>query len=197
MRIHPQIAPIDADSGRNRATKTQAASRYKSLKTLDLYVISVPSAPLWSTRPSLASLFPCLLPLIPAIILPGSPPDEAATDELEPVAGCREVERLGRAGWLRISESREEKAMVNDPVNSTANPPALPDDLGQFILYHTNDGELAPEATIRKFRIVAQEGSREVARQIEHYNLDVIISSGHSVLGSESIPSVIVSLPLT
>lgn len=30
------------------------------------------------------------------------------------------------------------------------------------------DGELLPEATIRKFRIVRREGPREVARQIEH-----------------------------
>jgi hypothetical protein len=44
-----------------------------------------------------------------------------------------------------------------------------------------SDGELAPDATIRKFRIVRQEGSREVARQIEYYNLDVIISVGYRV----------------
>jgi len=43
------------------------------------------------------------------------------------------------------------------------------------------EGELLPEATIRKFRIVQQEGSREVARQVDHYNLDVIISAGYRV----------------
>jgi len=36
------------------------------------------------------------------------------------------------------------------------------------------DGELDPEATIRRFRTVHREGSREVARQIEHYSLDAI-----------------------
>jgi hypothetical protein len=36
--------------------------------------------------------------------------------------------------------------------------------------------ELESEATIRDFRIVRQEGSRQVTRAIEHYNLDVIIS---------------------
>lgn len=35
-------------------------------------------------------------------------------------------------------------------------------------------GELALEATIRKFRIVRQEGSRQVTRQIEHYSLDAV-----------------------
>jgi hypothetical protein len=42
-------------------------------------------------------------------------------------------------------------------------------------------GEIAAEATIRKFRIVRQEGSREVAREVEHYNLDAIISVGYRV----------------
>lgn len=44
-----------------------------------------------------------------------------------------------------------------------------------------SDGELAPEATIRKFRIVRREGGREVARQIEHYNLDAILAVGYRV----------------
>lgn len=47
-----------------------------------------------------------------------------------------------------------------------------------------NEGELEPEATIRKFRIVQREGMREVARQIEHYNLDVIIAVGYRVRSS-------------
>lgn len=42
-------------------------------------------------------------------------------------------------------------------------------------------GEVSREATIRNFRIVRQEGSREVARTIEHYNLDAIISVGYRV----------------
>jgi len=36
--------------------------------------------------------------------------------------------------------------------------------------------ELTPEATIKKFLTVRQEGSRQVNRQLEHYNLDMIIS---------------------
>jgi hypothetical protein len=41
--------------------------------------------------------------------------------------------------------------------------------------------ELTKEATIRKFRIVQQEGKREVSRQIDFYNLDAIISVGYRV----------------
>ncbi len=43
------------------------------------------------------------------------------------------------------------------------------------------DGELDPEGTIRKFRIVRREGAREVAREIEHYNLDVVLAVGYRV----------------
>lgn len=43
------------------------------------------------------------------------------------------------------------------------------------------EGELSREATIRKFRIVRSEGRREVAREIEHYNLDAILAVGFRV----------------
>jgi len=43
------------------------------------------------------------------------------------------------------------------------------------------EGELQREATIRKFRIVRREGARDVAREIEFYNLDAIISVGYRV----------------
>jgi prophage maintenance system killer protein len=43
------------------------------------------------------------------------------------------------------------------------------------------EGELEREETIRNFRIVRQEGNRQVTRAIEHYNLDVIISVGYRV----------------
>lgn len=43
------------------------------------------------------------------------------------------------------------------------------------------EGELEPKATIRKFRIVQTEGERQVARQVDYYNLDVIISVGYRV----------------
>lgn len=44
-----------------------------------------------------------------------------------------------------------------------------------------DDGELDPEATIRNFRILRSEGSRQVRRQIDHYNLDAILAVGYRV----------------
>lgn len=43
------------------------------------------------------------------------------------------------------------------------------------------DGELEELATVRNFRTVQKEGQREVSRDIEHYNLDAIISVGYRV----------------
>ena len=43
------------------------------------------------------------------------------------------------------------------------------------------EGELDREATVRKFRMVRQEGERRVSREIEHYDLDVAISVGYRV----------------
>jgi len=43
------------------------------------------------------------------------------------------------------------------------------------------EGELQPEATVAKFATVQTEGNREVTRNIDFYNLDVIISAGYRV----------------
>ena len=42
------------------------------------------------------------------------------------------------------------------------------------------DGELFTEATNKKFLLVRQEGNRQVKRNIDHYNLDVMHSSQHN-----------------
>lgn len=43
------------------------------------------------------------------------------------------------------------------------------------------EGELDPDPTIRKFRIVRLEGARQVVREIEHYNLEAILTVGYRV----------------
>jgi len=53
------------------------------------------------------------------------------------------------------------------------------------INYHLKEayksGEIEENRTIRKFRIVQTEGQREVARDVDFYNLDAIISVGYRV----------------
>lgn len=43
------------------------------------------------------------------------------------------------------------------------------------------EGELFPEATVKKYLTVRQEGNRQVQRELEYYNLDMIISVGYRV----------------
>ena len=44
-----------------------------------------------------------------------------------------------------------------------------------------SDGELQQSSTIREFRIVQNEGGREVARNTKFYNLDMILAIGYRV----------------
>ncbi|MDI9518610.1 MAG: virulence RhuM family protein [Bacillota bacterium] len=47
-----------------------------------------------------------------------------------------------------------------------------------------SEGELEQNSTCRNFRQVRKEGTREVAREIPHYNLDMIISLGYRIKSS-------------
>ncbi len=55
----------------------------------------------------------------------------------------------------------------------------------QNISHHINriyeEGELAPEATVKNYLTVRQEGKRQVNRPLDYYNLDMIISVGYRV----------------
>jgi hypothetical protein len=51
----------------------------------------------------------------------------------------------------------------------------------EHIKHIYDEGELPAEATCRKFRQVQMEGNRQVAREIPHYDLDMIISVGYRV----------------
>lgn len=50
-----------------------------------------------------------------------------------------------------------------------------------------SDNELSEEATIRNFRIVQTEGSREVNREVKHYSLQMIISVGFKVNNERAV----------
>lgn len=48
-------------------------------------------------------------------------------------------------------------------------------------------GELVQSATVRKFRTVRKEGNRMVTRNMDYYNLDMIISVGFRVNSHQGI----------
>ena len=50
-----------------------------------------------------------------------------------------------------------------------------------------SDSELEESATIRKFRIVQAEGSRQVQRETNHYNLQMIIAVGFKVNNERAV----------
>ena len=50
------------------------------------------------------------------------------------------------------------------------------------------DGELEPEATVRKFRTVQIEGTRQVNRERDYYNLDMILAVGYRVRSNVGMP---------
>ena len=49
------------------------------------------------------------------------------------------------------------------------------------------DHELEEEATIRNFRIVQTEGTRQVSREVKHYNLQMIIAVGFKVNNERAV----------
>ena len=46
------------------------------------------------------------------------------------------------------------------------------------------EGELIPDSTVKKFLTVQKEGTRDVRRQLDYYNLDMIISVGYRIKSS-------------
>ena len=50
-----------------------------------------------------------------------------------------------------------------------------------------SDSELEEDATIRNFRIVQTEGSRQVTRDTKHYNLQMIIAVGFKVNNERAV----------
>lgn len=50
-----------------------------------------------------------------------------------------------------------------------------------------NDSELDENSTIRKFRIVQTEGNRQVTREINHYNLQMVIAVGFKVNNQRAV----------
>ena len=59
--------------------------------------------------------------------------------------------------------------------------------IGKHITNVFNDGELEQILTVANFATVQNEGGREILRDIEYYNLDVIISIGYRVKSQKGV----------
>ena len=59
--------------------------------------------------------------------------------------------------------------------------------IGKHISNVFKEGELEKNSTVAKFATVQTEGGREIKREIEYYNLDVIISVGYRVKSKRGV----------
>ena len=59
--------------------------------------------------------------------------------------------------------------------------------VSQHIKKIYDDSELEPEATIKKYLTVQTEGSRQVEREVNHYNLQMIIAVGFKVNNERAV----------
>ena len=59
--------------------------------------------------------------------------------------------------------------------------------INQHVKKIYEDNELEPDSTIKKYLIVQNEGSREVSRSVEHYNLQMIIAVGFKVNNDKAV----------
>ncbi len=79
-----------------------------------------------------------------------------------------EVQFRGETVWLSLNQMAElfqrDKSVISKHIRNVF-----------------DEGELTPAATVAKYATVQTEGSRQVSRDIEYYNLDVIISVGYRV----------------
>jgi hypothetical protein len=83
-------------------------------------------------------------------------------------------------GKTRISVRLEEETVwLSQKALSELYQVSLPT-VNEHIRGILDDRECAP-ATIRNFRIVQQEGERQVSRNVEHYNLEMILAVGYRV----------------
>lgn len=60
------------------------------------------------------------------------------------------------------------------------------DTIGHHLNELYSSGEFDRQATTAKFAVVRKEGARQVSREIEHHNLDVILTVGYRVNGDKA-----------
>ena len=80
----------------------------------------------------------------------------------------------------------DENIWLTQKIMATLYDVALPT-INEHIKKIYSDSELEESATIRKFRIVQTEGNRQVQRETNHYNLQMIIAVGFKVNNERAV----------
>jgi hypothetical protein len=84
-------------------------------------------------------------------------------------------------GQIKIQVRQEDNTVWLTQVDMAELFQSSKSNISEHITHIFEEGELSPDSTVRNFRTVRLEGNRQVKREIEHYNLDVIISVGYRV----------------
>jgi len=83
-------------------------------------------------------------------------------------ASCLQVRLDGQTVWLTQRQLADLYQVTVPTIN-------------EHVRNIYNEGELDRDPTIRQFRIVQTEGSRQVTRKVDHYSLDAILAVGYRV----------------
>lgn len=87
----------------------------------------------------------------------------------------------GEDGRLKLDvRLQDETVWLTQPLMAQLFQTSVPN-ISMHIRNVYEDGELVPEATLKKFLTVREEGARRVQRNLDYYNLDMIISVGYRV----------------
>ena len=81
---------------------------------------------------------------------------------------------------------QDENIWLTQKMMSTLYDVGLPT-INEHIKKIFDDSELQEESTIRKYRIVQNEGDRQVNRSVSHYNLQMIIAVGFKVNNERAV----------
>ena len=101
---------------------------------------------------------------------------------------AKETENLGRIliyqnekGDTKIDVYFEEDTVWMTQKNIAELYQVSKSSISEHIKHIFEDGELTAEATVRKFRTVQTEGTREILRDLTYYNFDMILAIGYRV----------------
>ena len=105
---------------------------------------------------------------MPAQIPDPNPSDEIILYQTQDEQTRMEVRFRGETAWLSLNQMAElfqrDKSVISKHIKNVF-----------------DEGELSAAGTVAKYATVQREGNREVSREIEFYNLDVVISVGYRV----------------
>ena len=99
-------------------------------------------------------------------------------------------DKIDEAEELLVSAKAKKRSLLADKITqkmmATLYDVGLPT-INEHIKKIYADSELEESSTIRNFRIVQSEGSRQVTRDTKHYNLQMIIAVGFQVNNERAV----------